>query len=227
MTILVVDDDRVLADLVSFTLRRERYEVICAHDGDTALQRCRQEMPNLVVLDVNLPDTDGFTLCTSIRTESNIPVILLTVRNHEDDILRGFEAGADDYVAKPFSPRQLVARARAVLRRAGGPVQPEVRNFGDWRLDPVRRELHNAEGEVVMLSLLESQLLDYFVINAGLVLSFDAIIDHLWGPEGGTRSMVRQLVYRLRGKLEDAPQHYVYVHTLAGIGYEFKPMCLA
>jgi DNA-binding response OmpR family regulator len=174
------------------------------------------------VLDVNLPDIDGFSLCQAMRTVADIPVILLTVRNHEEDILRGFEVGADDYMSKPFSPRQLVARARAVLRRAGTEAPLAVRRAGDWQLDPVRREITNTAGQAVLLSVLENQLLDYLLINSGQVVTFQTIIDHLWGPEGGSASMVRQLVYRLRSKLQTASPQQEHIHTVAGIGYEFK-----
>lgn len=227
MNILVVDDDRVLSDLIAFTLRRERYEVVCAHDGRGARQRCAQSKPDLAVLDVNLPDTDGFSLCQQLRRSADIPVILLTVRNDEEDVLRGFEVGADDYITKPFSPRQLVARARAVLRRAHTKVKPAVRSLNGWRLDPARREITSMAGETVLLSSLENQLLDYLVINSGQVVTFDTIIEHLWGPEGGSASMVRQLVYRLRGKLQSASPHTNQIHTVAGIGYEFRSLPLS
>ena len=115
MKALIVDDDRVLADVVAFTLRREGFEIVMAYDGDTALQRWFNEKPDLVVLDVNLPKLDGFAVCRRIREQADTPIILLTVRGEEDDVVRGLELGADDYITKPFSPRQLVARTQAVM----------------------------------------------------------------------------------------------------------------
>jgi DNA-binding response OmpR family regulator len=227
---LVVDDDRVLADVVAFTLRREGFQVIQAHDGEAALQRWAHEQPDLIILDVNLPKLDGFAVCERIRAQSDTPIVLLTVRGEEDDIVQGLRFGADDYISKPFSPRQLVARARAVLRRAGRGTLPDRRQVGSVVLDTSRRELHIGQGEVVSLTPLESRLLDYLLLNAGHVLTTDAIISHVWGSEGGERDMLRQLVRRLRGKVASASQSGVgassthpqaYIETVSGLGYGF------
>ena len=142
MKALVVDDDRVLADVLAFTLRREGFEVSRAFDGQAALERWAEEQPDLIVLDVNLPKLDGFAVCQRIRQQANTPIILLTVREEEDDIVHGLELGADDYITKPFSPRQLIARAQAVLRRAGKLVAPAIRRVGQLTLDPNRREMY-------------------------------------------------------------------------------------
>ena len=198
---LVVDDDRVLADVVAFTLRREGFEVIRAFDGETALQRWAEEQPDLIVLDVNLPRLDGFAVCREIRRQSDTPILLLTVRDDEDDIVHGLELGADDYVTKPFSPRQLVARAQTVLRRAGKKPARAVRQVGQLTLDPGRREIRLGQGEPISLTRLESRLLDYLMLNAGYVLTAEAIIEHVWGHGGGDRDMLRQLIRRLRGKM--------------------------
>jgi DNA-binding response OmpR family regulator len=228
MKALIVDDDRVLADVLAFTLRREGFQVLQAHDGVEALQRWTEEQPDLVVLDVNLPKLDGFHVCQQIREQSDTPIVLLTVRGEEDDIVRGLELGADDYITKPFSPRQLVARARAVLRRATRMGSPATREAGALVLDPVRRELRIGEGPPVTLTALENRLLDYLLLNAGHVLTGEAIIDHVWGAEGGDRDMLRQLVHRLRNKLtqaceaagwsadEPAPAQ---IDTVPGLGY--------
>jgi DNA-binding response OmpR family regulator len=224
---LVVDDDRVLADVLAFTLRREGFEVVQAHDGATALQRWAEERPDLVVLDVNLPKLDGFTVCQRIREQADTPILLLTVRGEEDDIVRGLKLGADDYVTKPFSPRQLVARANAILRRAGRAAPATVRQVGSLALDPTRREMRVGTGEAVALTPLESRLLDYLVLNAGHVLTAEAIIDHVWGVEGGDRDMLRQLVHRLRLKIAQAcgPEAAgaasppAYIETVPGLGY--------
>ncbi len=204
MKALVVDDDRVLADVLAFTLRREGFQVIRAFDGEAALQCWTEEKPDLIVLDVNLPKLNGFDVCQRIRQQSDIPILLLTVRDEEDDIIRGLELGADDYITKPFSPRQLIARAQAVLRRAGKRSAPAIRQVGQLTLDPNRREMRLDEGEAISLTPLESQLLDYLMLNAGHVLTTEAIIEHVWGPEGADRDMLRQLVHRLRSKIAQA-----------------------
>lgn len=202
MKTLVVDDDRVLSDVVAFTLRREGFQIIRAFDGEAALQQWAKERPDLIVLDVNLPKLDGFTVCQHIRQQADTPILLLTVRDEEDDIVRGLELGADDYITKPFSPRQLVARAQAVLRRAGKRPTPAIRQVGQLTLDPSRREIRfGRQDEAIPLTPLESEFLDYLMLNVGHVLTTEAIIEHVWGPEGGDRDMLRQLVHRLRGKI--------------------------
>ncbi|NJN93873.1 MAG: response regulator transcription factor [Anaerolineales bacterium] len=219
MKALVVDDDRVLADLVAFSLRREGFEVIQAHEGEMALRRWAEEQPDLIILDLNMPKLDGFAVCRRIREESDIPIILLTVRGEEDDVVRGLGMGADDYIVKPFSPRQLVARAQAVLRRAGKTPAPAVRQVGELTLDPSRREVRLGQGELISLTPLESRLLDYLMINAGQVMTIETLISHIWGAEGGDRDMLRQLVRRLRSKIEPDPTRPVYIETVAGLGY--------
>ena len=228
MTAFIVDDDRVLADVLAFTLRREGFQVIQAFDGEAALQRWKQENPDLVVLDVNLPRLDGFAVCRHIREAGDTPNVLLTVRGEEDDIIYGLEAGADDYITKPFSPRQLVARANAVLRRAGRVTTPALRQVGPLALDSSRRELRAGGGKPVSLTPLESRLLDYLILNAGHVLTAEAIISHVWGVDGGDRDMLRQLVRRLRAKLslaykdttsESDPDNQAIIETVPGLGY--------
>jgi DNA-binding response OmpR family regulator len=219
MKILVVDDDRVLADVVAFTLRREGFQVVQAHDGQMALERWLEDQPDLIVLDVNLPKLDGFAVCRRIREQSDIPIILLTVRDEEDDIVKGLGFGADDYVTKPFSPRQLVARVQAVLRRTGKLAAPAIRQVGALVLDPSRREARLDQGTAIALTPLESRLLDYLMLNAGHILTAEAIIEHVWGAEGGDRDMLRQLVRRLRSKVEPDPTQPTYIETVPGLGY--------
>jgi len=223
MKALIVDDDRVLADVLAFTLRREGFQVILAHDGQMALQRWTEDRPDLIVLDVNLPRLDGFQVCRRIREQDDVPILLLTVRGEEDDIVHGLELGADDYVTKPFSPRQLVARAHALLRRAGKAATPPLRRVGALTLDPSRRELRLGSGEAVTLTPLESRLLDYLMLNAGHILTAEAIIAHVWGAEGGDRDMLRQLVRRLRAKIAQAGDagaaEWKYIETVPGLGY--------
>lgn len=225
---LVVDDDHVLADVLDFTLRREGFQVIQAHDGEAALQRWSEEQPDLIILDVNMPKLDGFSVCQRIREQADTPIILLTVRGDEDDIVHGLKLGADDYIAKPFSPRQLVARAHAVLRRAGRTAAPAIRQAGALELDSRRREMRVGQKVPVSLTPLESRLLDYLMINAGQVLTAETIIDHVWGYEGGDRDMLRQLVHRLRLKIAQASgldagapasAAAICIETVPGLGY--------
>jgi DNA-binding response OmpR family regulator len=226
MKVLVVDDDLVLSDVVTFTLEREGFQVIRAYDGEAALEQWRAEQPDLIVLDVNLPKLDGFSVCQRIRRQSDTPILLLTVRADEDDIVRGLNLGGDDYITKPFSPRQLVARAQAIIRRTGKTPVPALREVGGLTLDPNRREIRIAQGEPVSLTPLESQLLDYLMLNAGHVLTIDAIINQVWGAEGSDRESLRQLIRRLRSKISQSAalarvssELVPYVETVPGLGY--------
>jgi len=219
MKALVVDDDRVLSDVVAFALRREGFNVIQAFDGLSALQRWAEDKPDIILLDINLPKLDGFSVCRRIRRESDTPIIMLTVRIEEDDIIRGLEMGADDYICKPFSPRQMLARAQAVLRRAGKSSMPSPASAGDLIMAPSRREVCIGNDKPIPLTPLEGRLLDYLMLNAGQVLTVDTIIDHVWGPNGGDRDMLRQLIRRLRNKIEPDPTTPRYIKTVPGLGY--------
>jgi DNA-binding response OmpR family regulator len=220
MKILVVDDDRVLADVVAFTLRREGFEVIQAYDGAAGLQRWADDQPDLLILDVNMPKMDGFEVCRRIRAQANTPIILLTVRGEDDDIVSGLEIGADDYIVKPFSPRQLAARVKAIIRRVGGQTMPLTFQVRDLKFVPGKRQVVlGSEGGPISLTPLENQLLECLAVNAGQVLTFDMIIDHVWGPAGADRDMLRQLVRRLRSKIEPNPSEPTYIQTIPGLGY--------
>lgn len=223
MKILVVDDDRVLADLIAFTLRREQFQVIKAYDGQQALEQWAAEQPDFVVLDVNLPQVDGFTVCRQIRQQADTPILLLTVRGEEDDIVQGLELGADDYVLKPFSPRQLVARIQAILRRVGKVPLPAIQQVAGLMFDPSRREVSYGPAQPVALTPLESRLLEYLMLNAGHVLTNEALIDHVWGAQGADRDTLRQVVRRLRSKLSQASgletTYHNFIENIAGLGY--------
>jgi len=220
MKVLVVDDDRVLADVITFTLRREGFDVIQAHDGVAGLERWATEHPDLIILDVNMPKIGGFEVCRRIRAQADTPILMLTVRGEEDDIVGGLELGADDYIVKPFSPRQLVARVKAIIRRAGGQTLPKELSVGNLNLVPGKRELFiNPEKESVSLTPLENRLLECLMFNAGQVLTFEIIFDHVWGPAAGDRDMLRQLVRRLRMKIEPDPSVPIYIQTVPGLGY--------
>ncbi len=221
MKALVVDDDLVLADVVSFTLRRAGFEVVLAHDGRAALERFREESPQIVILDLELPELDGLEVCRAIRKQSDTPIIILTVRDSDDEVVRGLELGADDYITKPFSPTQLVARAQAVVRRSGQSTVPKRLAFGGITLDPERHAVYVGERESAQLTPLEYKLLETFILNREQVLSFDTLIDRVWGPDGGDKAMLKQLVYRLRRKIEpgDGKQSEVDLEAIPGVGY--------
>ena len=160
---------------------------------------------------------DGFTVCQRIRRESDTPIIMLTVRSEDEDIVHGLELGADDYMAKPFSPRQLV-RGRMLCCGVGRSPFTRPREIGYLKLSTNRREVIVSDGEPIALTPLEGRMLDYLMANAGLVLTFEALIDHVWGPEGADRDMLRQLIRRLRSKIEPDPANprYIY-HSGAGL----------
>lgn len=228
MKVLVVDDDRVLADLVVFTLRRAGNEAIIANDAVSAVRRWTEDKPDLIILDINLPGSpgleDGFAICKRIRTGSDTPIILLTVRAEEADIVRGLEAGADDYVLKPFSPRQLMARVQAVMRRFNvtGISHSAKLSADGLDFNPKLREVALASGSSKSLTPLESQLLESLMINAGQVLTADDLISDIWGAGGGSSEMLRQLVRRLRSKIETDPTNPYYIQNLPGLGYAFR-----
>ena len=219
MKALIVDDDRVLADVIAFTLRREGFEVIQAFDGTAALKRWMQDQPDIVVLDVNLPAISGFDVCRQIREKANTPIVLLTVRGEEEDIVQGLNIGADDYIVKPFSPRQLVARIRAVLRRAGQISISNILQVGNLKFIPNQRKVILGESEPILLTYLENRLLDYLMVNSGRVLETESIIDQIWGPSSADKDMLRQLIRRLRIKIETDPANPFYIRTVPGLGY--------
>ncbi|MFN8530212.1 MAG: response regulator transcription factor [Anaerolineae bacterium] len=227
MKVLIVDDDLVLADVIAFTMRRAGFEVTLAHDGRTALDRWQAEGPDLIILDLKLPRMDGLSVCRHIRAHSSIPIIMLSVRSDDGDIVEGLNLGADDYITKPFSPAQLVARCQSVLRRAGMQFAPSRINSGPLTLDPTRREVVIAaypNGKPIRLTQLEYRLLEALVMNPGQVLRAELLIDKVWSPGGGDKVMLKQLVHRLRRKIEindSQPDAQPLIETVPGIGYAF------
>lgn len=221
MKVLVVEDDLALSDVLAFTLRRAGYVVAAAHDGEQALERWESERPDLVVLDLNLPKLDGMAVCRRIRAVESTPIIILSVRGGDETVVEALEVGADDYVVKPFSPSQLVARVRAVLRRAGKSAAPGLLEAGGLALDRARSEATLPNGQTVRLAPLEARLLETLMVNAGQALPAEALIAAVWGPEGGDRAMLKQLIYRLRAKIEADTGQPAYVETLPGVGYAF------
>jgi DNA-binding response OmpR family regulator len=229
MKVLVVDDDRVVADLVVFTVRRAGYEAILASDAASTLRHWQEDQPDLIILDINLPGTpqlkDGFAICQHIRSQSDVPIILLTVRGEENDIVHGLEAGADDYILKPFSPRQLVARVQAVMRRGRNleNTSPHAKlSIDGLDFNPKIREVSLSSGITKSLTSLESRLLEYLMLNVGHILTTDDLISDVWGASGGNSEMLRQLVRRLRAKIEEDPTKPFYIQNLPGLGYVFR-----
>jgi DNA-binding response OmpR family regulator len=217
-TIVVVEDDPNISDLVDLYLRRDGYRVIQATDGEAGLAAVSRERPRLVILDVGLPGgIDGLEVCRRLRAASAIPVVMLTARDGEIDRVLGLELGADDYVTKPFSPRELVARVKAILRRADGPPRdaPEVLIAGKVEVDLGRREAR-VDGKVVPLATREFDLLVYLAENAGLALSRQQLLDGVWGHGWyGDERTVDVHVRQLRKKLGDG----LPLATIWGVGY--------
>ena len=223
MKLLVIDDDLELRGLIAFALQQAGYFVLQAADGAAGIALYEAEQPDLVILDVNMPGMDGFAVCRELRRLGDTPVMMLTVRNSEEDLITGLDGGADDYITKPFSPRTLTARVRALLRRGGGD-RPYPLHAGDIALDVERQAVSRSGGPFVSLSGREFRLLQYLLANAGRVVSVDQVTTHVWGYQGvGDRQLLKQLVHRLRQKIEPLPAEPRYLVTVAGIGYQFVP----
>jgi len=222
--ILVVDDEPHIVELVRYNLVHEGYEVVVAYDGHDAIEKARATSPDLVVLDLMLPYVDGLEICRALRRESSVPILILTAKDAEQDRVVGLELGADDYVTKPFSPRELVARIRAILRRvsrdaspSGGPLA-----IGGLVLDPITHEVRLRE-RLVDLTTKEFDLLRLLMSHPNQVFTRDFLLEHIWGYEyfGSTRT-VDMHVSRLREKIEDDPIAPTFIVTVRGVGYKFK-----
>jgi two-component system, OmpR family, response regulator ResD len=222
-TVLVVDDEPIVREVVATYLRREGYRTLEAADGTAAQALLSRETPALVVLDLMLPGIGGLELCRWIRARSEVPVIMLTARGDEADRIVGLDVGADDYVTKPFSPRELVARVRTVLRRA--PEAPAARRIeaGELAIDAGSREVTRA-GRPVRLTAKEFDLLWFLASNPRLVFSRDQLMDRVWGYEAAfDTGTVTVHVRRLREKVEAEPSRPQHVQTVWGVGYRFVP----
>ncbi len=223
-TILVVDDEERMARFIRLNLEHDGFRVVEAYRGMQALQEYRDSLPDLVLLDVMLPDIEGFEVLKLLREISNVPVIMLTAKSEEDDRVRGLELGADDYVTKPFSPRELVSRVRAVLRRTEATSNEStdlVEVDSRLKLDFSRREIW-VNGELVKLRPTEYRLLYHLVKNAGWVLTYDQLLSRVWGYEYRDEPhYVRLYINYLRQKLEADPSNPVYILTERGVGYRF------
>jgi len=215
-TILLIEDEQEIADLLSLYFEKEGFRLVHAESGETGLQRLAERSPRAVLLDVGLPGIDGMEVCRRIRSGSDVPVIMLTARDTEIDKIVGLEIGADDYVTKPFSPRELVARVKAVLRRSEErPSKPRDITVGDFTIDSGRRQVVMPDDAIVRPTAREFDLLWYLAENKGLVLSRSQILEAVWGYEyfGETRT-VDVHIRQLRKKLPDIP-----IETVWGVGY--------
>lgn len=221
MKILVVEDDLSLSDVLAFSLRRAGYEVVTAFDGLAALQLWETENPDLLVLDLNLPKLDGLAVCRQIRSQAQTPIIILSVRSGDEAVVKGLEYGADDYVVKPFSPTQLIARIKAVWRRAGIVETANVLAVAGLTFDRSRNEVQQQNGERIRLTPLEARLLERLMLHVGQVLTSEALITAVWGNEGGDKTMLKQLVYRLRSKIEPETEPSL-IETVPGVGYSLS-----
>jgi DNA-binding response OmpR family regulator len=223
-TVLVVDDEPIVRDVVVRYLERDGFRTLTASDGDSAKTLIEEREPSLVVLDVMLPGTDGLSLCRWIRDRSSLPVILLTARGEEADRIVGLELGADDYVTKPFSPRELAARVRTVLRRSNGNAPArETITFGEIELDGASHEARRA-GAVVPLTAKEFELLWFLASHPRHVFSRDQLMARVWGYEAAVDTgTVTVHVRRLREKMEPDPGRPRHLHTVWGVGYRLDP----
>lgn len=225
--ILVVDDEPSIVKSIQYSLEKEGYQVVTAADGQQALEVCRREKPNLVILDVMLPSLDGYEVCRQIRSEMPIPIIMLTAKGEEIDKVVGLEIGADEYVTKPFSLRELLARIKALLRlvaryqevKAATPDRIEI---GDLVIDTGRHEVTIAD-KVLNLTLKEYELLKLMALNANKVLSREFLIEQVWGYDfTGEGRTVDVHIHWLREKIEKDPNNPMRIQTVRGVGYRFE-----
>lgn len=222
-SVLVVDDDRKLVDLIRVYLERDGYQVMVAYDGKQALEIARRFRPSLIILDLMLPRVDGLDVCRILRAESRIPIIMLTARTTEEDKLTGLDLGADDYIVKPFSPRELMARMRAVLRRSLDENQtgPSLLSYGDLQVDFFRREVTLC-GKPVHLTPKEFRLMELLIRQPGRVFTRLDLLEDAFGYDyGGLERTVDVHIMNLRKKIEPDPASPRYVQTVYGVGYRF------
>jgi DNA-binding response OmpR family regulator len=220
---LFADDDSLSRQLVETTLRQSGLTPLLAVDGQQALELWRTHTVDLIILDVTMPRLNGIDTCRAIRLASDIPIMMLTSKTSEADVLKGFEAGADDYLAKPFRPKELVARIQAILQRArSGAASPVSLAYRDLAVDPPAQRL-TKRGQTVRVTQLEFQILQYMLERRGSVVSKDDLFRDVWGyamPSGGM-NLVEVAVSRLREKVEDNPSQPQYIQTVRGAGYRF------
>ena len=226
MLILVVDDDPPSVKMISFLLREEGYDVITATNGAEALRLVDERAPDLIILDIMMPHIDGLEVCRRIRERSDVPIIFLSAKGETADRVQGLDMGADDYLAKPFEPAELLARVRAVLRRtdAAASVGMTKIRVADFQLDPTIGRVVLPSGKVVDLSPIESRMLYTLMRNAGRTLTHNQLFDHVWGYNHfGTPNELTVYMRRLRRKIEPDPNRPRYLLTERGVGYRFEP----
>ena len=223
LKILVVDDEVSVTELISYNLQKAHYEVLVAHDGESALQIARESLPDLILLDLMLPKIDGLDVCRELRKSSQVPIIMVTARGEETDRVIGLELGADDYLCKPFSMRELMARIKAVLRRNQNKQEVQsasiLKGPRGLELDDEAR-IVNLEGNLLPLTRLEFDLIQYLILHAGQVLSREQLLSQAWGYDfvGGTRA-VDSAIKRLRKKIQKLQPDAILIETVRGIGY--------
>lgn len=220
MRILVADDDADLRALIGFTLMQAGFDICTAADGEGALQVFQRDSPDMVLLDINMPEPNGLRVCREIRGRSPVPIMMLTVRDVEEDLIEAFDSGADDYVRKPFSPRALLARVRALMRRSepmdAGPV-----TAGRLRLDPEQRTLQFGAAAPIRLTPLELKALQLLMVTPGRTVTAEKLLLHLWGrATARERRTLKQLIYRLRHKIESDASAPEVLQTTPGSGYK-------
>ena len=223
MKILLVDDDEDMLAVTGFALANAGFVVVKANSYGSALGTFRAEQPDLALLDINLPGGSGFDLCVALRRESRLPIMMLTVRGEETDLVRALELDADDYLTKPFSPRTLVARVRALLRRAG--LETTDRSAaGSFSLDADGLALTIEGAGEFKVTPLEARLLQLLIAQAGQVVPTERLLVHVWGHRaGGDRQLLKQLVHRLRQKICEDPESPRWLETVPGAGYRLRP----
>lgn len=221
MKILVADDDSDLLDLVAYALGQAGYLVVKAQDGTDAVERFEAEAPDLVVLDINMPGMSGFDACSIIRGRSTVPIMMLTARGEEQDLVRALDLGADDYLTKPFSPRELLARVKALLRRARIERSTGPMVAGRVTLDAEDSTVRIGAGQPILLTKLEFRLMQALLAQAGRAVHSDRLLILVWGHRGtGDRQLLKQLVHRLRNKIEPNPGVPQLLQTAAVSGYK-------
>ncbi|WP_024832586.1 response regulator YycF [Ruminiclostridium josui] len=226
--ILIVDDEKNIVDILKFNLKKEGYDTIEAYDGEEAVNLALSQNPDLILLDIMLPKMDGFTVCRKLRQSISTPILMLTAKEEEVDKVLGLELGADDYITKPFSPRELMARVKANLRRLIPSEQPKentnshINKYGDLTIDIDRYEIKRGE-ETIELTLREFELVKFLAAQQGTIFSRETLLEKVWGYEyyGDVRT-VDVTVRRVREKLEQDPANPQYIVTKRGVGYYFN-----
>ena len=225
--ILIVDDEKNIVDILKFNLVKESFDTLEAYDGRQAIELALKEKPDLIILDIMLPEIDGFTVCRRLRQTMQTPILMLTAREEEVDKILGLELGADDYITKPFSPRELMARVKANLRRVIDDSIPlekdDLLNYSDLEIDVARYEVRR-DGSVIELTLREFELVKFLALQRGQIFSRENLLEKVWGYEYfGDGRTVDVTVRRLREKLEKDASNPEYILTKRGVGYYFNP----